>query len=90
MKKLANLNNTNNNCLFRTGERVFSAPCLLWNVCIDDSVRAFGRPLGSVESGADVEVHVATSPEDESVSDVYFNQKNLSEAHSQAYETLAR
>jgi NAD(P)-dependent dehydrogenase (short-subunit alcohol dehydrogenase family) len=52
--------------------------------------RSFGRPLGSAESGADVEVYVATFPELEGVSGVYFNQKNRSNAHSQAYDTLAR
>jgi len=52
-----------------------------------------GFLLGTVarpESGADVEVYVATFPELEGVSGVYFNQKNRSNAHSQAYDTLAR
>ena len=52
--------------------------------------QTFGRPWGSAESGADVEVYVATAPELDGVSGVYFNRKNRSQAQSQAYDQQTR
>jgi NAD(P)-dependent dehydrogenase (short-subunit alcohol dehydrogenase family) len=50
----------------------------------------FGQPQGSAESGAEVEVYVATASELDGVSGVYFDRKNRSRAHSQAYDSRAR
>jgi NAD(P)-dependent dehydrogenase (short-subunit alcohol dehydrogenase family) len=47
--------------------------------------RAFSRPQGSAESGAEVEVYLASAPDLEGVSGVYFDQKEPSRANPQAY-----
>ena len=52
--------------------------------------RAFTQPLGSAESGAEVEVYLATAPELESVSGAYFDRRQHAQAHPQAYDRLAR
>jgi NAD(P)-dependent dehydrogenase (short-subunit alcohol dehydrogenase family) len=52
--------------------------------------RAFSNPQGSAESGADVEVYLATAPELEGVSGVYFDRKERARAHAQAYDHPAR
>jgi len=52
--------------------------------------RAFSRPLGSADSGAEVEVYLATSPELANVSGVYFDRKTRSRAHAQAYDRRSR
>jgi NAD(P)-dependent dehydrogenase (short-subunit alcohol dehydrogenase family) len=52
--------------------------------------RAFSNPQGSAESGAAVEVYLATAPELEGVSGVYFDQKQRAQAHAQAYNHPAR
>jgi NAD(P)-dependent dehydrogenase (short-subunit alcohol dehydrogenase family) len=52
--------------------------------------RAFSQPRGSAESGAEVEVYLATDPGLDGVSGVYFNQKNRSQAHPQAYDHALR
>lgn len=50
----------------------------------------FSQPRDSAESGADVEVYLATSPEMEGVSGAYFDRKTPSQAHAQAYDPEAR
>jgi NAD(P)-dependent dehydrogenase (short-subunit alcohol dehydrogenase family) len=52
--------------------------------------QAFSRPRGSAESGAEVEVYLATSPEVEGVSGIYFDRKSKARAHAQAYDREAR
>ena len=42
------------------------------------------------ESGAEVEVYLATAPELEGVSGAYFDRKSKARAHDQAYDTEAR
>ena len=51
---------------------------------------AFSEPLGSAESGAEAEVHLATSPDVENVSGAYFEAMRPAKAHSQAYDQQAR
>lgn len=51
---------------------------------------AFSAPQGSAHAGAEVEIHVATSPDLETVTGTYFNQKQPSRAASQAYDRGAR
>jgi NAD(P)-dependent dehydrogenase (short-subunit alcohol dehydrogenase family) len=48
------------------------------------------HPLGTAQSGAVAEVYLATSPELKNVTGKYFNVKNESKAHSQAYDANAR
>jgi NAD(P)-dependent dehydrogenase (short-subunit alcohol dehydrogenase family) len=52
--------------------------------------RAFSHPQGSAESGAEVEVYLATAPELEDVSGVYFDRKKPAQAKAQAYNHPAR
>lgn len=47
-------------------------------------------PQGSAESGADVELYVATSPELDGITGQYFDEKRRAEAHRQAYDSSAR
>ena len=50
----------------------------------------FGRPQGSAESGAEVEIYVATDPELEGVTGKYFDRKRESRASEPAYDEAAR
>ena len=52
--------------------------------------QSFSRPQGSSESGAEVEVYLATSPGLEGISGAYFNRMKPASAHSQAYDPKAR
>jgi NAD(P)-dependent dehydrogenase (short-subunit alcohol dehydrogenase family) len=47
-------------------------------------------PLGSAESGAEVEIYVATAPELQGKTGIYFEEKHEARAHEQAYDTEAR
>lgn len=47
-------------------------------------------PQGSAESGAEVELYVATSPELDGITGQYFDEKRKAEAHRQAYDSTAR
>jgi NAD(P)-dependent dehydrogenase (short-subunit alcohol dehydrogenase family) len=48
------------------------------------------RPLGTAQSGADAEVYLATSPELKNITGKYFNVKQETKAHAQAYDAEAR
>ena len=48
------------------------------------------KPLGTVESGANAEIYLATSPDLNSVTGKYFNVKNEAKANAQAYDAEAR
>lgn len=48
------------------------------------------KPRAGAEAGAEVEIHVATSPELEGRTGLYFEEKRESRAHQQAYDTVAR
>ena len=76
----------------RLAEENITVNCLHPGSLLDTKMvrRAFTHPQGSAESGAAVEVYVATSPELEGVSGIYFNQMQRSRAHSQAYDPQAR
>jgi NAD(P)-dependent dehydrogenase (short-subunit alcohol dehydrogenase family) len=50
----------------------------------------FGQAWGSVQSGADAILYLATSPELEQITGQYFNQKQIDRADSQAYDREAR
>lgn len=52
--------------------------------------QAFSRPMGSAESGAEVEVYLATSTEVAGVSGAYFDRRTRARAHDQAYDQEAR
>jgi NAD(P)-dependent dehydrogenase (short-subunit alcohol dehydrogenase family) len=52
--------------------------------------QAFSRPQGGAESGADVEVYLAVSPDVEGVSGAYFDRKTRARAHDQAYDLESR
>lgn len=52
--------------------------------------QAFSRPMGSAQSGAEVEVFLATAPELDRVTGTYFYQKRPARAHPQAYDEAAR
>jgi len=51
---------------------------------------SFGSPQGSAESGAEVEIYVATAPELQGITGVYFEEKHEARAHRQAYDMEAR
>jgi len=51
---------------------------------------AWGQASGSVETGVESEYLLATSPELEGTSGQYFDEKNLSKAHPQAYDADVR
>ena len=51
---------------------------------------AFSQPQGSAESGAEVEVYLATSPEVAGVSGTYFDRQTPTRAHDQAYDQASR
>jgi NAD(P)-dependent dehydrogenase (short-subunit alcohol dehydrogenase family) len=54
-------------------------------------VRRLGvTPLGEAESGADVEVYLATNPELKGITGKYFNLKKAAAAEAQAYDPKAR
>jgi NAD(P)-dependent dehydrogenase (short-subunit alcohol dehydrogenase family) len=54
-------------------------------------VRRLGvTPLGEAESGADVEVYLATNPELNGITGKYFNLKKVATAEAQAYDPKAR
>jgi NAD(P)-dependent dehydrogenase (short-subunit alcohol dehydrogenase family) len=48
------------------------------------------KPLSSVEEGADAILHVATSPELEGKTGIYFDGKRPGQANAQAYDDAAR
>ena len=50
----------------------------------------WGQASGSVETGVESEYFLATSPELEGTSGQYFDEKNISKAHPQAYDADAR
>ncbi|AOY57651.1 MULTISPECIES: SDR family oxidoreductase [Desulfococcus] len=52
--------------------------------------QAFGTPQGTAESGAEVEVYVAVSPDVDGVSGAYFDRMTQAEAHAQAYDAEIR
>jgi NAD(P)-dependent dehydrogenase (short-subunit alcohol dehydrogenase family) len=47
-------------------------------------------PLGTAESGAEVEIYVATDPGLEGRTGIYFEEKREARAHEQAYDRAAR
>ena len=51
---------------------------------------AFGRAMGSVQSGADAVIYLATSSKVEGVTGKYLDQKQEARAHEQAYDGEAR
>jgi NAD(P)-dependent dehydrogenase (short-subunit alcohol dehydrogenase family) len=53
-------------------------------------VREWTKPMGTVESGADVVVYIATAPELEGVTGKYFDRKHEARAEPQAYDSEAR
>jgi len=77
-------------------ERIANAPmtvnCLHPGTLLDTKMvrQAFSRAQGSAESGAEVEVYLATSPDVEGVSGAYFDRKTKARAHDQAYDREAR
>jgi NAD(P)-dependent dehydrogenase (short-subunit alcohol dehydrogenase family) len=52
--------------------------------------QAFAQPRGSAESGAEAEVYLATHPDLENVSGLYFDHLQPSQANPQAYDATAR
>ena len=50
----------------------------------------FAQSWGSVQSGADVIIYVATSNEVEGLTGKYFNQRQEAQANAQAYDRQAR
>jgi NAD(P)-dependent dehydrogenase (short-subunit alcohol dehydrogenase family) len=56
------------------------------NMVIESGV----KPLSSVEEGADAILHVATSPELEGKTGIYFDGKRPGQANAQAYDDAAR
>lgn len=50
----------------------------------------FGSPRGSAEEGAEVVVYVATDPELEGATGIYFEGKREARAHAQVYDLEAR
>jgi NAD(P)-dependent dehydrogenase (short-subunit alcohol dehydrogenase family) len=56
------------------------------NMVIESGV----KPLSSVEEGADAILHVATSPELEGKTGIYFDGKRSGQANAQAYDDAAR
>jgi len=53
-------------------------------------VRQFGTPISTVEEGADAIMKLATSPELEGESGLYFNGRREAKADPQAYDAKAR
>jgi NAD(P)-dependent dehydrogenase (short-subunit alcohol dehydrogenase family) len=53
-------------------------------------VRDFAPPQGSAESGAEVEIYVATASDLQGLTGVYFEEKQAARAHDQAYDREAR
>jgi NAD(P)-dependent dehydrogenase (short-subunit alcohol dehydrogenase family) len=53
-------------------------------------VRQFGTPMSTVEEGADAILKLATSPDLEGRSGLYFNGQNEARADAQAYDAKAR
>ncbi len=50
----------------------------------------FEKPWGTVQSGADAVVYLATSPDLEGITGEYFNQTQVDRANIQAYDRQAR
>lgn len=50
----------------------------------------FGTPMGSVETGIEAEVFLATSPELDGATGQYFDETRKARAHKQAYDESAR
>lgn len=76
----------------RLAEEDVTVNCLHPGSLLDTKMvrRAFSRPWGSADSGAEVVVHLATAPELAGVSGIYFDRKTRSRAHDQAYDRKAR
>jgi len=76
----------------RLGKKNATVNCLHPGSLLDTKMvrRAFSRPQGSADSGAEVEVYLATSPELANVTGVYFDRKARSRAHAQAYDRRSR
>lgn len=76
----------------RLGDEKVSINCVHPGTLLDTKMvrRSFSQPRGSAESGAEVEVYLATDPELKGVSGIYFDRKTPSQAHSQAYDRQAR
>lgn len=73
-------------------DRGITANCLHPGSLLDTKMvrESSVSPLGSAESGAEVEVYVAISPELEGRTGLYFDRKTEARAHEQAYDPEAR
>jgi NAD(P)-dependent dehydrogenase (short-subunit alcohol dehydrogenase family) len=68
-----------------------TANCLHPGSLLDTKmVRDFAAPQGSAESGAQVEIYVATAPDLQDRTGVYFEGKHAARAYDQAYDRAAR
>ena len=68
-----------------------TANCLHPGSLLDTKmVRDFAPPQGSAESGAEVEIYVATAADLQGRTGVYFEEKHPARAHDQAYDPEAR
>ncbi len=65
-------------------------PASLMNTNMGLNARYFGSTLTTVEQGAEALELLITSPELEGVTAAYFNGKELSQAHAQAYDVEVR
>jgi NAD(P)-dependent dehydrogenase (short-subunit alcohol dehydrogenase family) len=76
----------------RLAEASITANCLHPGTLLDTKMvrQAFSHAMGRAESGAEVEVYLATAPELEGVSGAYFDRKSKARAHEQAYDARAR
>jgi len=75
----------------RLNSREITANCLHPGSLLDTKmVKDFAAPQGSAESGAEVEVYVATDPDLQGSTGIYFEEKREARAHAQAYDPDAR
>jgi len=76
----------------RLADEAITVNCLHPGTLLDTKMvrQAFSQPQGRAESGAEVEVYLATSPDLEGVSGNYFDRKTKARAHDQAYDRAAR
>jgi NAD(P)-dependent dehydrogenase (short-subunit alcohol dehydrogenase family) len=72
-------------------DRKITANCLHPGSLLDTKmVKKFAAPRGSAESGAQVEIYVATDPDLNGRTGMYFDEKRQARAHEQAYDSGAR
>jgi NAD(P)-dependent dehydrogenase (short-subunit alcohol dehydrogenase family) len=76
----------------RLKEQEITVNCLHPGSLLDTKMvrQSSATPMGSAESGAEVELYVATDTVLQGKTGVYFNEKRESRAHEQAYDPEAR